>query len=255
MYSSQEISSSDSQLSTPSSSKIPQDLKEQFYQSFLKMNEEVMTQLIEAHGLEVVYSDFDYSDNSVEDIKINHTDPISRMAFICNYENRFDFESCKIFIKLLNQEQRIKIIESINLRAFLDSYLEKSSLKDTASYEKYSYQETAIGLLFLEMVKVEHSKNSAENHDFKKCFRKKILSQYLDKENLNSKNPLFGDDDYYHRHSHSDRLSLFGQLQYLITCEDVAKILTAFNPSNPDNDFFLIELLKIAKMNMIIILI
>ena len=186
MHSSQEISSSDPQLSIPSSSKISPDLKEQFYQSFLKMNEEVMTQLIGAHGLEVVYSDFDYSDNSVEDIKINHTDPISRMAFICNSENRFDFESCKIFIKLLNQEQRIKIIESINLCAFLDDDSNKSSreVKD-------------IGDCLKEMAIADYLENTAERDDFKECFRKKILSQYLDKENLNSKNPLFGDDDDY----------------------------------------------------------
>jgi len=157
MHSSQEISSSDPQLSIPSSSKISPDLKEKFYQSFLAMNEKGMAQLIEAHGLEVVYSDFDFT-YDFEDFEIENSDPISRMAFICDEENRFNLESCQIFLKLLNQEQRIKIIESINLSAFLDEANIKHSLQKNHNIQRN----------LKDIGEAKYLENHVEKDDFKK---------------------------------------------------------------------------------------
>jgi hypothetical protein len=99
------------------------------------------------------------------------------------------------------------------LCAFLDS-----------PYQKYSFRDTAISLSFSEMVKVEHSKNSAENHDFKECIKSKILSQYLDEENLNSKNPLYG-GQYYGIGQRKAPLNLLGTLHFLLESEKRRMVL------------------------------
>jgi hypothetical protein len=206
---------------------IPDEIKEEFYQSFLEKNNEKMSEMIEKYGIEVCY--FTAQSTSQDEgcnYKIENADTISRHAVLGDSKNvkpdryyfkyNFDIDCCKNFLKMLNHDQRMAIISSINLRAFLDTESIESKLN--------------------EIVSEEYSDHTFENEDLKKKFVENALGQYLKPENISLDNPLYGGggDSEFNIIRKFNALELLVSIENLFESKDVTEILTA---SNSDGNF------------------
>jgi hypothetical protein len=161
-----------------------------FYQSFLKKNNIKMLELIKERGIGVCYFSAHSTSREYEggNYDMPNLDPISRHAFLGDGKEddpkkyNFNIDCCKNFLKILDHDQRIKIISSINLEAFLR--IEK--IKADVYWKSHLFTDLN------EIVLEEYSDHTFENEDLKKKFVENALGQYLKPENISKDNPLYG---------------------------------------------------------------